>query len=124
MKFAIGDVVRDRSTMTLGTVAGVAAHPSGALVAVQASGGGLRFAEPYDLDVLARHVAPMTRGRRVLGRVALALAAIAACIGCVSAQEVGAGWLLMFSAALGGRTAVMGTYRWALRLIGPRRLRV
>jgi hypothetical protein len=123
MRFAIGDVVRDRSDQVLGTVAGVASHPDGPLVAVQVSED-LRLAEAEDLDLVAR-----ASGRGVPAGTALTIFGytIASLLGYVathSARELGADWTLSLLAGLGGFAAVTSAMRWALRLAGPRRFHV
>ncbi|NBM17500.1 hypothetical protein [Streptomyces sp. GC420] len=124
MHLAIGDVVRDRSNMALGTVAGVASHPDGSLVALQVSGGALRLSQPYDLDLVARSSAPLTTSRRVLALISFVLGLFVACLTAVSALALGAPWLLAALAALGGHTAVMGVFRWTIRLTGQRRFHI
>ncbi|WP_327190012.1 hypothetical protein [Streptomyces xinghaiensis] len=124
MLLAIGDVVRDRSDLALGTVAGVASHPDGPLVALQVSGGGLRLSQPYDLDLVARSSAPPTTSRRVLALLSVVLGVFVACLAAMSAQALGAAWLLTAFAALGGHTAVIGAFRSAVRLTGQRRFHV
>lgn len=70
MHLAVGDVVRDRTDQALGTVAGLASHPDGPLVAFQVSSD-LHLADPGELDLVAgaavpAHV-PKERGSR--GRI-------------------------------------------------------
>lgn len=124
MKLAIGDVVRDRSNMTLGTVAGVTDQTEMVLVALQVSGGGLRLAEPNDLDIVARRSSPMTTRRSVTALAVFVLGVIASIVAFRSAEDLGAGWLLMFLTGLGSYSAVTAAYRCWVRLTGPRRFRV
>ncbi|MDJ0461499.1 hypothetical protein [Streptomyces sp. H27-C3] len=125
MKIAIGDVVRDRSTMAIGTVAGHAAQDDGEiLVALRLSGGAVHLAEPEFLDVVARCSRLMATDRLLATRCVLALAVLAAICGFRAAQELGGGWLLMFLAGLGSYSAVMTAYQWCLRLTGPRAFHV
>lgn len=124
MRLAIGDVVRDRNTLTLGTVAGVASHAGLVLIALHVSDGGIRYAEPGSLDVLARSPKPMTPARTVATLVVVALAALAAFLGCRSAQELGADWPLTAVTSLGSYSAVMLVFQVGQRLTGPPRFRV
>lgn len=124
MQLAIGDVVRDRTDLALGTVAGVANHPGGSMVAVYLPGDAVRLCPPSDLDVVARYVKPATTRQGLTALGAMALGALAAYVGTDWAHELGAGWPLVLMSGLGGYTAVMTVYQWALRLTGPRRFRV
>ncbi|MEU7132949.1 hypothetical protein [Streptomyces sp. NPDC046261] len=124
MKLAIGDVVRGRDALALGTVAGVTSTDTGRLVMVQLPDGGFHFSDPGSLIVVARRTAPTTTGRNVVALLAFGIALFAAFVGCRSARELGADWLLAFLSGLGGHTAVMAAYQWWLRLTGPRRFRV
>jgi hypothetical protein len=123
MRFAIGDVVRDRDDQALGTVAGLASHPDGPLVAVQVSDD-LRLAEPEDLDIVARapgQAVPAGAALTVFGYTIASLLAYAATR---SARELGADWVLSMLAGLGGFATITTAMRWALRLAGPRRFRL
>lgn len=122
MHLAIGDVVRDRTDQAIGTVAGIATHPDGPLVAFQVSDD-LRLAEPDDLDVarVAAPASPRTRAVRTAGHL---VAALFAYIAGHSAREIGADWLLTFMAGVGGWAVVGYSVRWSLRLTEPRRFRV
>lgn len=124
MHLAIGDVVRDRSDMTLGTVVGLVTEVDGNRVAVYVPGSTVRLSDPYDLDVIARHAGPTATGRGLAVPVALILATFAALFGCLSARSAGAGWLPVLLSGLGGAAAVMTAYRCWARLTGPRRFRV
>lgn len=124
MRLAIGDVVRDRNDLALGTVAGVTSHPGGSLVAVYLPEDAVRLCAPSDLDVVARYARPTTTRDGVIGLVVVILGLLAAYLGSDAAWEQGAGWLLALLSGLGAWTAVMTAYQWALRLNGPRRLRV
>lgn len=124
MQLAIGDVVRDRGDMTLGTVAGVTNQSSGNLVALQISGGSVRLAEPYDLVIVARHSTAMTAGQSAIALIVFFCALAAAVMGCWAAQQSGAGWPLMLLASFGSYAAVQSGFRWWLRLTGPPRFRV
>ncbi|MCX4824391.1 hypothetical protein OG883_31960 [Streptomyces sp. NBC_01142] len=124
MKLAIGDVVRDRSDMALGTVIGVTSQTGGNLVAFYVSSHTVRLGEPDRLDVVARHTKPPTKARRVLALIAFSLALLAAFLGGHSARETGADWPLTSLASLGGYMAVAMTYHWGGRLTGPRRFHV
>ncbi|GGP72454.1 hypothetical protein [Streptomyces abikoensis] len=124
MKLAIGDVVRACDDKALGTVAGVVGRGREKLVMIHGYGGMRRFTEPGGLELVARHTAPMTTGRQAVALIALGLALLAAYIGCRSARDLGASWLLSFLAGFGGYGAVMTAYQWWFRLTGPRRFRV
>ncbi|MFF1419355.1 hypothetical protein [Streptomyces sp. NPDC058280] len=127
MHLALGDVVRDRTDMALGTVVGVATQAgvsSLSRVAVHVPGGSVRLSDPYDLEIVARHTRPATARRALAALVVLALAVLAAVLGCLYAQSTGADWLLMFLAGLGAFAAVTATYNLGVRLTGPRRFRV
>ncbi|MFD0386006.1 hypothetical protein ACFQ2B_37345 [Streptomyces stramineus] len=54
----------------------------------------------------------------------MGIALAAAFIGCRSAEELGADWLLTFLAGLGSYQAVVSAYQCWLHLTGPRRFRV
>lgn len=123
MRLAIGDVVRDRGDQVLGTVAGLASHPHGPLVAVQISDD-LRLAEPEDLVLVARasgQAVPAGAALTVFGYTIASLLAYAATH---SARELGADWTLSVLAGLGGFAVITTAMRWALRLAGPRRFRI
>jgi hypothetical protein len=124
MQLAIGDVVRDRNDLVLGTVAGVTNHPGGGLVAVYLPGDAVRLCHPSDLDVVARYVKPATTRQGVIALGVVILGLLAAYVGSDAAWEQGAGWPLVLLSGLGPHTAVMTAYQWALRLTGPRRFRV
>ncbi|MFI6695915.1 hypothetical protein ACIBLA_30040 [Streptomyces sp. NPDC050433] len=127
MHLALGDVVRDRTDMALGTVVGVATQAgvsSLSRVAVHVPGGSVRLSDPYDLEIVARHARPATARHGLAALVVLAVAALAAVLGCLYARTAGADWLLMFLAGLGAFAAVTATYHLGVRLTGPRRFRV
>ncbi|MEW2029673.1 hypothetical protein AB0901_03980 [Streptomyces roseifaciens] len=124
MKLAIGDVVRARHDVALGTVAGINEHTDGRLVVVRIPGGGFRLLEPSALSIVARCATRPTPARTVLTLVVLAVALLVGFISCRSAEELGADWLLILLAGLGGCTAVAIPYQCLLRLTGPRRFRV
>ncbi|QLE73969.1 hypothetical protein FGW37_22430 [Streptomyces rectiverticillatus] len=124
MKLAIGDVVRGRHDVALGTVAGINEHTDGRLVVVWMPGGGFRLLEPSALSVVARCSAPSTPVRSVLALLVLAVALFAGFVSSRSVGELGADWLLILLAGLGGCTAVVIPYQCLLRLTGPRRFRV
>lgn len=128
MHLALGDVVRDRTDMALGTVVGVATQAGVSRlsrVAVHVPGGSVRLSDPYDLEIVARHTRPATARRGLADLVVLALAVFAAVLGCLYALTAGAAdWLLMFLAGLGAFAAVTATYHLGVRLTGPRRFRV
>ncbi|MFD4118437.1 hypothetical protein ACFWSJ_33975 [Streptomyces niveus] len=113
--------------MALGTVVGVATQAGvSALsrVAVHVPGGSVRLSDPYDLEIVARHARPATARRGLAAMVVLAVAVLAAVLGCLYAHTADADWLLMFLAGLGAFAAVTATYHLAVRLTAPRRFRV
>jgi hypothetical protein len=118
---AIGDVVRDRMDMQLGTVIGKAAEGS---VALQMSGGAARLISPYDLALVARRKPPTSTRRGVVGLVTLVIGFFAAYISGNSVQALGGSWLLMFFAAIGSFSVVATVFGWVVRLADPRRFRV
>ncbi|MBB5117572.1 hypothetical protein AF335_03410 [Streptomyces eurocidicus] len=124
MKLAIGDVVQGHHEVALGTVAGITDHGDGKLVVVRVPGGGLRLLDPSALTLVARRAVPTTPGRSVAALIVLGIALIAALIGCRSAEDLGADWLLTVLAGLGSYKAVVITYECWLHLTGPRRFRV
>ncbi|GAA0372285.1 hypothetical protein [Streptomyces blastmyceticus] len=124
MKLAIGDVVRGRDDADLGVVAGIVNHGSAELVMVEGPGGMPHLARPSKLVVVARRVQPTTTVQGVVALIAVGIALLAAYIGCRSAQELGADWLLTVLSGLGGYAAVMGAHQWWVLLTGPRRFRV
>lgn len=124
MRLALGDVVRDRTDMAIGTVIGVTTQAEIRRVAVYVPGSPIRLTAPYDLDVLAHHSSPTARGRGWTALAVVVLAALAAVLGCQYARTAGADWLLMFLAGLGSFGTVTTAYQWWVRLTGPRRFRV
>jgi hypothetical protein len=124
MRLALGDVLRDRTDLALGTFIGVARRPSGTLVALHVPGAAVRLRDPRDVEVVARYSGPTTFRHGVVALAVLVIAGTAAYLACHSAQELGAHWGLTSLAGLGAYSAVMATHRWWLRLTGPRRFRV
>ncbi|MEU5424319.1 hypothetical protein AB0H73_01735 [Streptomyces olivoreticuli] len=124
MKLAIGDVVRGRDGADLGVVAGIVNHGSAKLVMVEGPGGMPHLATPSALVVVARRVQPTTTVQGFVALTAVSVALLAAYIGCRSAEELGADWLLTVLSGLGGYAAVMGVHQWWVLLTGPRRFRV
>lgn len=123
MHLAVGDVVRDRTDQALGTVAGLASHTDGPLVAFQVASD-LHLAEPGDLDLVARAAPPTTPRRHAARAAGYVFAALLAFVAGHSAREVGADWLLTALAAVGGFSAATTAVRWPARLASPRRFRV
>ncbi|MFI9720758.1 hypothetical protein ACIHFE_14040 [Streptomyces sp. NPDC052396] len=124
MKLAIGDVVRLLDDMALGTVTGFSGDGSNRFVVVTDAGGMLRYARAGQLALVARHLQPMTRGRRIVGGFAFAIALLMTYVAVRSARELGADWALAFLSGLGGYTVIAVAYRWWIRLTGSRRVRV
>jgi hypothetical protein len=123
MRLAIGDVVRDRTNMALGTVAGIASHADGPLIAFQVSDD-LHLAEPEDIDIVARSATSATTGWKAARAVGYVLAALFSFVAGHSARDLGADWLLTSLAGAGGYSAATATARWSARLVSPRRFRV
>ncbi|WP_335971617.1 hypothetical protein [Streptomyces sp. CA2R106] len=123
MHLAVGDVVRDRTDQALGTVAGLARHPDGPLVAFQVASE-LHIADPGDLDLVARAAVRATPRRNAARATGYVLAVLFAFVAGHSAREVGADWLLTFLAGVGGFSAVTTAVRWSARLVSPRRFRI
>ncbi|MCC3769398.1 hypothetical protein [Streptomyces sp. UNOC14_S4] len=125
MKLGIGDVVRDRNGKTLlGSVAGITSQENATYVVVHLPGGEKRLAAPSTLEVVARRVASPTTGQSVVSLVVLLVGFLAAYIGCRSAQDLGADWLLTVLCGAGAYSAVMTLLQMWLRVTGPRRFRV
>jgi hypothetical protein len=122
MRLAIGDVVRDRTDSAIGTVAGLAAHPDGPLVAFQVSDD-LRLAEPGDLDVIARVASPAA-GTNAVRAAGYLVAVLDAYVAAHSAHALGADWALTALSGAGGYSAITCAVRWLLSLANPRRFRV
>lgn len=122
MRLTIGDVVRDRSDRTLGTVAGFAVHPGGPLVAVHVLDD-LRLTDPDDLDLVARAAAPAAAGDRALLVFGYGVAALLGYIAAHSARALGADWVLSLLAGTGAFAVMTSALRWVIRMFGPRRLR-
>ncbi|RLV01335.1 hypothetical protein CTZ27_12600 [Streptomyces griseocarneus] len=125
MKLGIGDVVRDRNGNTLlGSVAGITSQENVTYVVLRLPGGGKHLADPSSLQVMARRAEAPTTGQSVVAVIALLISFFAAYVGCRSAQNLGADWLLTVLCGLGGYSAVMTVFQMWLRLTGPRRFRV
>ncbi|GHG60468.1 hypothetical protein [Streptomyces griseocarneus] len=124
MKLAIGDVVRDRNDMALGTFAGIARHGAERRVTVQLPGGSFRLVSPGAVVLVARPARPTTIGRGVVALLFLVGALVAAFLGGRSAEHLGADRLVIFLCGLGAYSAVMAAYQWWLRFTSPRRFRV
>ncbi|WP_328914641.1 MULTISPECIES: hypothetical protein [unclassified Streptomyces] len=122
MHLAIGDVVRDRTTQALGTVAGVAGHPDGPRRLPGPAD--LHLAEPADLDIVARATVPATHRNSALRAAKYVIGVLFAFVAGHSAREIGADWVLTFLAGVGGFSAATAAVRWSARLVSPRRFRV
>lgn len=122
MRLAIGDVVRDRTDMALGTVVDFAGQPGEHLVVVQVSRGVMRLTQARGLEIVARRRRPT---RRLLICFAFGLALLAAFAVGHGAWELGAGWPLTALAGFGGFTAVALVHSASGRLLDAlRRIRV
>ncbi|MFH8386901.1 hypothetical protein ACH4E7_39310 [Kitasatospora sp. NPDC018058] len=124
MQLAIGDVVRDRSDMTLGTVAGAADQADGSVVVIQLSGGELRQVQRYDLELVGRRPESKTAGGSVASWGVHGLAFTAATLGGGAELASGGGWLLAFLVGLGSSSAVMTAVQAVQRMAAPRRIHV
>lgn len=124
MQIAIGDVVRDRSDMALGTVTGVASLVGGSVVVIQLSGGELRQVQHYDLEVVGRGPEPKTVARGVVSFVVLAVSFVAAVLVGNAEMASGGSLLLAVLAAFGSSTAIVTAVQIIQRVADPRRIRV
>ncbi|MDH6119314.1 hypothetical protein [Kitasatospora sp. GAS204B] len=124
MQIAIGDVVRDRSDMALGTVTGVARQAGGSVVVIQVSGGELRQVRHYDLEVVARGPEPKTVARGVVACIVLAVSFVAGALAGDAEMASGGSLLLAILAAFGSSTAVMTAVQIIQRVADPRRISV
>ncbi|MEV0527075.1 hypothetical protein AB0I66_26945 [Streptomyces sp. NPDC050439] len=123
MRLAIGDVVRDRNDMVIGTVASLDTNAT-RLVVIHVPGSTPRVTDARDLQIVARNSCPPTTLDRLLALFTLVVALLAAYVAARSVLGLGGSWLLTFMAALGGFTMFAVAYHWGLRLTGPRRIRI
>ncbi|WP_405971671.1 hypothetical protein OG496_18765 [Streptomyces sp. NBC_00988] len=108
MLLAIGDVVRIRSTKTLGTVAGVANHRVGNVVDVQMNGTTRQPVRPQDIELVARGFKPMTSGRAMATLLFFVLGIASSVTNCVYVRDLGANWAMVTFVAVTSVTAVTG----------------
>lgn len=122
MLLAIGDVVRIRRSMALGTVAGIASHRVGNVVDVQMNGNTLLPMRPQDIELVARGFKPMTTGRAVATLLFFLLGIGSAVANSVYVRGLGANWALVTFVAITSVTAVTGGL---INLFNrPRRVRI
>ncbi|MGW2371997.1 hypothetical protein [Kitasatospora sp. NPDC001683] len=124
MQLAIGDVVRDRSDMALGTVAGAAEQADGSVVVIQLSGGELRQVRRYDLELVGRRPESESDGGSVASWGVRGVAFAVATVGGGAELASGGGWLLAFLVGLGSSSAVMTAFQAVQRMAVPRRIHV
>jgi len=123
MRLAIGDVVRDRTDLVIGTVVRID-HNAARRVLVNVPGGYYRPVAVTDLEILRRYSKPPTVKLRLAAVVVLVIALLTAYVAGHSVQLLGGSWLLTFMAALGGYQVHEIAFRLGRRLTGPRRFRV
>ncbi|MET8981017.1 hypothetical protein ABZX85_35985 [Streptomyces sp. NPDC004539] len=123
MRLAIGDVVRDRTDLVIGTVARID-YNAPRLVLMHVPGGFYRPVAVTDLEIVRRYSKPLTAKLRLAAVLVLVIALLTAYVAAHSVQLLGGSWLLMFMAALGGYQMHEIAFRLARRLTGPRRFRV
>ncbi|WP_372408720.1 hypothetical protein [Streptomyces luteireticuli] len=124
MKLAIGDVVRDRADMALGTVAGLTSFGSEKCVTVQLPDGGLRLLAPGAMEVVGRHVVQPTAGQGIIALLSLVASLVVVFLSGRAAGDLGGDWLLTILCGLGGHYMVMLAYQWWTRFTSPRRFRI
>ncbi|MFF2144458.1 hypothetical protein [Kitasatospora sp. NPDC058190] len=124
MRLAIGDVVRDRSDMALGAVAGAAEQADGSVVVIQLSGGELRQVRRYDLELVGRRPESEPDGGSVASWGVRGVAFVVATLGGGAELASGGGWLLSFLVGLGSSSAVTAAFQAVQRMAAPRRIHV
>ncbi|MCT9092614.1 hypothetical protein N4G70_27645 [Streptomyces sp. ASQP_92] len=123
MRLAVGDVVRDRRDLVMGTVIGLDSGNS-RLVVVQVPGQTVRVLPGRDLEIVRRYTRPRSTKHRVVALAVVVGALTAAYVAAHSVQLLGGSWLLMVAAALGTYTGLDTVYSLGVRLAGSRRTRV
>ncbi len=123
MRLAIGDVVRDRTDMALGTVARIDINADRRVV-VNISGGLSRPVPADDLEIVSRHTRPATNRFHVVAISFFLIALLAAYIAGHSVQSLGGSWLLTLMASVGAYELFESGFRCYRRLTGPRRFRI
>lgn len=123
MRLAIGDVVRDRTDMVMGTIARIDINAARSVL-MNVPGGFPRAVAVTDLEIVSRYSKRPTSKLRLAAVFTLVIALLTAYIAAHSVQSLGGSWLLMAMAALGGYQMHEIAFRLARRLTGPRRFRV
>ncbi|MFE4856107.1 hypothetical protein [Streptomyces sp. NPDC056670] len=123
MRLAIGDVVRDRRDLVMGTVIGLDSGNS-RLVVMHVPGQAVRVLPGQDLEIIRRYARPRTTRHRMVALAVVVGAVIAAYVAAHSVELLGGSWLLMGAAALGAYSGLDTVYRLGVRLAGTRRTRV
>ncbi|HEY8981115.1 MAG TPA: hypothetical protein VIU15_16180 [Streptomyces sp.] len=123
MRLAIGDVVRDRTDLVIGTVVRID-HNAARRVVLNVPNGSYRLAAVTDLEIVRRYSKPPTAKLRVVAVFVFVVALLTAYVAGHSVQLLGGSWLLTAMAALGGYQMHEIAFRLGRRLIGPRRFRV
>ncbi|OIJ89770.1 hypothetical protein [Streptomyces colonosanans] len=123
MRLAIGDVVRDRTDMVIGTVARIDMNEAGRVV-LTVPGGFPRLVAVADLEIVSRYSKPPTAKLHLAAVLVFLIALLTSYIAAHSVQLLGGSWLLTFMAGLGAYEIYSIGFRWCCRLTGPRRFRV
>jgi hypothetical protein len=123
MRLAVGDGVRDRSDMAIGTVASLDSYNT-RLVVVSVPGGTLRVTSGRDLELVRLCSPPMTSMHRLVAMLIVVAGVFVAYVAAHSVSMLGGSWLLMYMAALGAYMTFEIGYRVAVRSTGPQRFRV
>ncbi len=123
MYLAIGDVVRDRRDLVLGTVARIDIN-EGPRVVLSVPGGFPRPAAADDLEIVSRYSRPATKRLRFMAVFLFLVGLLAAYIVGYSVQLLDGNWLLTLMASLGAYQPFEAAFRLYRRLTGPRRYRI
>lgn len=123
MRLAIGDVVRDRTDMVIGTVARIEINEA-RRVLVNVPGSFPRPVSAKDLEIVSRYTQPATARLRLMAVFVFLVALLTSYVAGHSVRLLGGDWLLTFMAALGAYEIYEIAFRWARRLTGARRFRI
>ncbi|MFF2651701.1 hypothetical protein [Streptomyces sp. NPDC058045] len=123
MRLAVGDVVRDRTDMVLGTVARIDRNTARRVV-VHVPGSVTRAACAEDLEVVRRHTAPVTGRRQIAAGLVLLAAVVTGGCCAHNVRVLGGSWLLAAITAVGAYEVFAVAFRVVRRLAGPRRFRI
>lgn len=126
MHLALGDVVRDRTHMVIGTVARIDTNETNETrrVVVSVPGSVPRPVAVGDLEIVRRYSHPPTSRLRLMAVFFLLVALLAAYIAGSAVRTLGGNWPLTVLAGLGAFNFFQSGFRWYRRLTGPRRYRV